>query len=462
MQVMRAIGLLVVTAALAGCADSQAPTDGTGVEDAPTFLEEGLVSSHPAYGYPTNEALPEAPEPGVLFEDIGDTRVWYRPAYRGLPDHVSGLEPLARVHGVSEGHGITTFASLAVTGGTSSGMQIVDLSLPEAPKVIGSSDDSPVRDAGTVLFPDGRLIVISTAGGSEITATDITDPTDPRIAGTITTSGSNHNIAVVPGSPIVYNSGQDIIDFSRPENPVEVGNFDEGGGCHDIAFHINRTDGKVWALCAGYAETEIWDIQDATAPELVAKIPYTATQGIPVVGRDLPTSVAGENVPRVPGTLSHLAITNHDATVLIMGDETGGGAINGCDVYYEGPDGETVSGPLGNLWFYDITDPEDPQLRGHLSPSYTDADPPGTDPSDPTAANTGSCTAHFGETVGKTDTLVMSYYTAGLLLIDFSDLDNPRIVDRWDEGGDIWDVQFHQGYLVTGDTARGMDVLALS
>jgi hypothetical protein len=140
-----------------------------------------------------------------------------------------------------------------------------------------------------------------------------------------------------------------------------------------------------------------------------------------------------------------------------MGDETGGGAINGCDIYIEGPDGQVTSGPLGNLWFYDITDPTEPRLRGHVSPSFTDADVP-----DPTTLNTGSCTAHFGEVVGKTSSLVMSYYTAGLVLVDFQDLDNPRILDRWDAGGDIWDVQFHQGYLVTGDMTRGMDILTLS
>ncbi len=448
--------LLLATAALAGCADAGIdPVDD--VQERLTHVAAGLNASHPTYGYYTNEALLEAPEPGVLFEDIDGVRVWYKPAFKGLPEVANKLDLDASVDGVPEGHGITTFASFAITGGTAAGMQVVDISIPTAPKVIGTSDDSPVRDADTILYPDGRLIVISTAGSSTITATNITDPTMPSILGTYETAGSNHNIAVVPGSPIVYNSNQDIVDYSDPMNPVQVGNFNEGGGCHDIAFYIDQTAGKVWALCAGYAETEIWDIQNATAPVLVAKIPFTATDGLPVVGGDLPGSVGGQTVPRVPGTLSHLAIVNHDATVLIMGDETGGGAANGCDFYYEGPDGQVFSGPLGNLYFYDITDPTDPVLHGHVSPSFTDADLP-----DPTTLGTGSCTAHFGEVIGDTNTLVMSYYTAGLLLIDFNDIDNPRIVDRWDQGGDIWDVQYHQGYLYTGDMTRGMDILSLS
>ena len=68
----------------------------------------------------------------------------------------------------------------------------------------------------------------------------------------------------------------------------------------------------------------------------------------------------------------------------------------------------------------------------------------------------------FGKVIGDTDYLVMAFYTAGLTLVDFSDLSNPRIVERLDQDGDIWDVWFHQGYLFTGDMVRGMDVIALS
>ena len=125
--------------------------------------------------------------------------------------------------------------------------------------------------------------------------------------------------------------------------------------------------------------------------------------------------------------------------------------MNGCDFYLDAGEAGTFSGPIGNLWFYDITDPQDPDLRGHVSPSATDADD-----------GTGSCTAHFGKVIGDTDYLVMAFYTAGLTLVDFSDLSNPRIVERLDQDGDIWDVWFHQGYLFTGDMVRGMDVIALS
>ncbi len=457
---VRMFTVVAVLAAVtfAGCAD---------VEDEPLddvagalFDEAGLVKSHPDFQFLTNAALVEAPEPGRINEVQEDgTIVWYKPAYRGFPDAISGLEPMAQAN-TNEvqggGRGIAVFGSLVFAGPNAGPLSVIDISIPEEPKVIGVSEDTPVRDADTILFPDGRLVLITSSGGRNIVATDVTDPTNPHIISDTETPAGNHTIAVVPGSPIAYNTGMDIIDFSDPENPIITGTFEGGDGCHDIAFHIDQEAHKVWALCAGYAQTEIWDIHDPFHPELIVAIDYPSMdKGLPVVGGQLDDlgvpqdigSPAGQSAA-FPLSFSHLAIVNHDASVLIMGDETGGGGINGCDFYQEGPDGTTYSGPIGNLWFYDISDPENPDLRGHVSPANGDAD--------------GSCTAHFGKTIEDSNYLAMAFYSAGITLVDFQDLDNPKITDRWDDGGDIWDVQFHQGYLFTGDMTRGVDVLGLS
>ncbi len=448
----RVIAVLVTLAAvaLAGCADN-GPTPIVTDEDPADakLIKEGLNVSHPAYGYLTNAALPIAPTPGVIFEDIDGVRVWYKPAYRSLPDALNQLDSLHQVTGVEGGgRGIAIFGSLAFAGPNAGPLHVVDISDPENAKVIATSADTPVRDADTILYPDGRLVLITTQGGSNIVATDVSNVTSPVLLSNVDTPAGNHNIAVVPGTPIIYNTGMDIVDYADPENPVVVGTFEGGNGCHDIAFYINQAQNKSWALCAGYAQTEIWDIADPLSPQLVVAIDYpTMENGIPVVGDRVPDHPAGE-YPVFPGSFSHLAILNHDGTVLIMGDETGGGGRNACDFYAEGPDGQTFSGPSGNLWFYDVTDPKDPILRGHVSPGAYDAD--------------GSCTAHFGKTIEDTNHVIMAFYTAGILLVDFNDLDNPRIVDRLDQEGNIWDVQYHQGYLFTGDMTRGIDVIGLS
>ncbi len=465
-----AASLALVAVIFAGCAGNSDLEPVNNVVD--LLHEEGLVASHPMFNYVTNAALVEAPEPGMLYQDVDGVRHWFKPAYRGFPEGISGMEPLATANVEGGGRGIYVFGSLVFSGPNAGPLSVVDISDPLNPTIIGTSTDTPVRDADVIVHPTGNLTLISTAGGRNIVATDVTDPTSPAILSDFETTYGNHNIAVVPGTPIVYNTGSgdriNIIDYTDPVNPIEVGEFVNGNACHDVAFFISQVQEKYWAICAGYEDSEIWDISDPLAPVMYVEIAYPSIdKGLPIVGEriddyapdDLARPVAdvvcepagmgdGCITAAHPSSFSHLAIINHDATVLIMGDETGGGGSNQCDFYYEGPDGQVMSGPIGNLWFYDITDPEDPDLRGHVSPGRGDAE--------------GSCTAHFGKQVGETDYLVMAFYSAGITLIDFEDLSNPRIVDRWDEGGNIWDVQFHQGYLFTGDMSSGMDVLALS
>ncbi|MGB0651562.1 MAG: LVIVD repeat-containing protein [Thermoplasmatota archaeon] len=455
------VALLAASVALAGCT-----SDDDGGDAQPLlFLDEGLNTSHPAFDFGVTGALPEAVDGvGRMVMDDG-TVAWYNPVHAGLPSPIAGLEELTAVPEADTAGGIAVFGPLAFLGGRSSGpLYVVDIVDPANPQIAGIAPDVPVRDADTILFPDGRLVVITTAGGLEIFATDVTDPANPFLIGSFTTSGSNHNIAVVPGTPIVYNSGMDIVDFSDPAKPVELGSFpsEANRGCHDITFYLDRADDKYRAYCAGYEYTQIWDIADPAAPELVSEVPFpripemTGTEGV----------VPSNEQTGLPATFSHLALVNHDASVLIVGDETGGGALNGCD-FYTGLGGMANSGPLGNLWFYDLADETAPELRGRLSPSFTDAlgapSIPNPDALPFSALDAlQSCTAHFGRVIEDTDFLVMGFYAAGVLLVDFSDLDTPVITDRLDQNGSIWDVQVHQGYLFTGDMVRGMDVLKLA
>ncbi len=408
--------LTLIVGAFAGCL-SDAPASDLSLD-----TQELPTGSHPTFGFTTY---------------LSETNPWGMPEARPLPEVLTGLTEVAHVDGTRTAGGIMVFGPYAYLGGRTSGpLHIVDIQDPTSPKLIAEVADVPVRDADMIAFPpteedpDGRLVLITTAGGRNMFATDVTNPETAALIGEFETEHGNHNIAVVPGTPIVYNSGGsgmiDIVDWSTPEEPVQLGTFENGNGCHDISFFVSEE--KQRAYCAGYAQSEIWDIADPTAPVMIKEIPYPR----------------GPHGSAMPLSFSHLAIVNHDASVLIVGDETGGGAINGCD-FYTGMGGDLNSGPYGNLWFYDLADETNPVLKGHVSPNAFDAD--------------GSCTAHFGKTVEDTNHVVMGFYNAGVLLVDFTDLDAPKIVDRLDQGGSIWDAMVYQGYVFTGDMSRGMDVL---
>lgn len=446
MRTFLILGALALTT-LSGCLDEGAG-DATSIDtESLTDTVPGHYEGHPAYGFLTNGMLPEATDDQTRVVAADGTVQWFRPMGIDLPTAPSGFEHVAQVQGATGAAGISVFGPLAFLGGrgASGPLQIVDISDLEAPELLSSTADIPVRDADTILYPDGRLVLITTAGGGTQFATDVTDPENPVLLVAFDTPHNNHNIAVVPGTPLVYNSGSggiiDVVDYSDPENPATVGELNNGDGCHDITFFLDSERELYRAYCAAYPNTEIWDITDPANPTIHVEIPYPGIeQGLPVVGDGtLPDSGA-----QFPLSFSHLAMVNHDASVLIVGDETGGGAINGCDYYAAGE-----SGPLGNLWFYDLSDEQNPQLVSHISPEFYD------DPTD----LAGSCTAHFGRVLEDTGYLVMAFYTSGTLLIDFNDIADPVIVDRFvPEGGDVWDAQYHQGYLITGDIGRGMDL----
>ncbi len=478
--------LLLSATAFAGCTGN-ADTDSIGGIDVGAALNgavqvAGTYGTHADYGFLTQGMVPMTTDGQTRVVNDDGTISWFRPAgvsWSGLIP--TGIEAVANVASTAQnadgeevivqGHGVALFGPLAIYGGitqTQPPLIVVDFTDPTNPVEVGRNDEVPVRDAETILYPDGRLVVITTGGQRVQYATDITDPTNPTLIAETETAHGNHNIAVVPGTPIVYNTGSsgsgfiDILDYSDPANPVVAGTFWNKHACHDITFYMSPEEAKYRAYCAASSgdRVQIWDIADPLQPRMINDYSY------PTMDKALPETAEGEYeespVRPSPGihplSISHLAMVNHDASILIVGDETGGGGINGCDFYYEA-DGETISGPTGNLWFYDISDETAPVLLGHVSPEAYDGFTEG-DPTDVETAATGSCTSHFGRLVEDTDFLVMSFYSSGVLLIDFTDPEVPVITDRLVQG-DVWDVWYQDGWLITGDMSRGLDVLKL-
>ncbi len=409
---MRLLVVLALTVTgLAGCLTDE------GTQNAPGPAVANFDGSHPAYGFPVyldnNAAKPDA---------------------RPLPD-VLGLTHQLKIPGVAGGAGIAVYGHHAYVGSTGGPLHVVDIVDPLAPEVVGTLD-MPVRDAETIAFPDGRIILVTASGGSTFHVADVTDPMNPVELAAVESAHGSHNIAVIPGTPIVVNTPSggtmnDFWDLSDPAEPQLVLDWENGYGCHDLMWFI--TEDKQRGYCAGIGATQVWDITKPLEPTIISEV------GLPPGAHPL--------------SISHLAMVNHDASVLIVGDETGGGALPACDYYLDSPIG-TITGPGGNLWFYDLSDETNPEYAGRFSPSVYDSH--------------ATCTSHFGRVIEETNHLVMSFYGAGVVLVDFNDLSNPRMVDQWrpvsiddPTPGLTWDVWYYQGYLFTGDVTRGMDVLTL-
>lgn len=452
------VAALLVAAVLAGCADRDDTTDG-GTVDLDARLAEALWldpqnAPHGAYRFPT------------MSSPLAGATGWHTPiAAADVPDAIAGLEHIVQTPGVESGAGIALYGSLAVVPGFGPPTSIVDISDPTAPIVLSHIEpqQGTHRGAAIIAYPDGRIVtVISTS--SIIDVWDITDPTSPKPLPVLEPTQGSHKVGVVPGTPIVYNAASaggssngllgeghlgpgfatgvtEIFDLSDPTAPVHVQDFENGYSCHHIYFWNDPANEKYRTICAGIEFTQIWDSADPLAPSVIVSVPVhhgiagTPSASIPIVA------------------FSHYAGLSRDGTVLLVGDEMGGGGVPpGCVAEVRTASG-SVSTPIGALWFYDVSDETQPQLLGWYSPLN---DPTLKDP-------LTSCTAHHGRLVPSEDRdlIAMSFYGDGVILLDFTDPMLPVVVDQFAQGSDTWETWYYNGYLFTGDLNRGMDVLAL-
>ncbi|HUR25260.1 MAG TPA: hypothetical protein VM327_04500 [Candidatus Thermoplasmatota archaeon] len=436
----------------------------------PALYKDPQNTPHPSFNFPTlaNPAV----GPGV-------PESWKPIPPAALPEHITALTHVVQTEGVTSGAGIAVFGSLVVVPGFGADTSVVDISDPTQPKLLSQFKPqeglSTHRGAAFIPYPTGQLVVVISTGAG-IDVWDLTDPVAPQPLPFLLmnrTDGStigSHKVGVIPGTPIVVNAASDggarsapesstgvtqMWDLSDPQNPFRLPDFQNGYSCHHVYFWNSLDEGKSRGVCAGVQYTQIWDTADPYHPSVVVSVPF-GTGGTPADAAGAVQFSAG---------LSHYAGLSLDGKVLIMGDESGGGsAPPGCTARVDTPMGG-VSPPVGAVWFYDVTDEQNPRLLSWISASQLEKmgmqdDPAGEAPR--------SCTAHHGRLVpieGR-DVLAMSFYGSGVVVIDFTDVrgegnDFPTVVAQYADHSDTWETWYYQGYLFTGDLARGMDVLSL-
>jgi|GEM_PF-2185776 len=460
------LSLALATVTFAGCVDQALPNAKDAADDllslwaGPALWNDPQNAPHGDFNYPTLANPPV----GV------NVPAWWKPMPAAqLPSHIAGLKHVAQAKDVTAGAGIAIFGSIAVVPEDAKKAFVVDISDPTDPKVL-STFDTDGRGAAMIPYPDGRLVTVL-AGTATITVADITDPLHPVVLEPLKPTQGSHKLGVVPGTPIVYNAasvgsndgtplygpgaGQvspdhgmgvtEIFDLTDPENPIHVQDWKNGYSCHHVFFWNDPAHEKYRAICAGLQYTQIWDTKDPRHPSVIVSIPVHS--GV----ANGPSTMASIEM------FSHSAGLNAKGNILYVGDENGGGSLPpGCVASASTPAG-AVSTPIGATWFYDVSDEKDPRLLGYYSPSQ-----------DPRVAlPMRSCTTHHGRLVpdpeGR-DLLAMSYYQDGVILLDFTDVDFaggqlPKVVDQFADGSDTWETWYYNGYLFTGDLARGMDVI---
>ena len=314
--------------------------------------------------------------------------------------------------------------------GDEGGVRVLDAS-GKVPKEVafiscpGSQNDVAVVRPGllALAYHSGNC---GSAPGAGVRLIDVSNPKKPQFLSDVNLPGGAHTITVYPGTDIIYaspgglaNGGgvEQILDASNPKKLEVAATFKPNPtGCHDLTFSRAADGDTMLAFCAGGGEVTIWDVTDELAPVVIA-------HGF------------------TPSFFPHAAVPTPDGEYLVITDENF--AVHDC-----------VGGPTGSMWVFDIRNPSVPIPVGHWGPQRGAAPVGG--------AGTPWCTAHNLNFVGKTRQAVVSWYSGGTSVVDFSDPTFPEEVAYFQpDDTNVWSSYYFDGYIYTNDLARGIDVLAV-
>jgi hypothetical protein len=312
--------------------------------------------------------------------------------------------------------------------GNEGGVRILDNSGKKPKEVAfihcpGSQNDVAVVRPGllALAYHSGQCGGMPGAG---VRLIDVKNPRQPKFLSSVELPGGAHTISVYPGTDIIYaspgglaNGGavEQILDASDPKKLKVAATFKPNPtGCHDITFQKAFDGDRMLGFCPGGGEVSIWDVTEPLVPVVIA-------HGF------------------TPSFFPHAAVATPDGKTLVMTDE----AFVASDC---------VGGPTGSMWVFDIRTPELPLLIGQWGPRRG-AKPVGTIASE-------WCTAHNLNFVGKSSQAVVSWYSGGTSVVDFSNPSLPSEVAyfRADDSYS-WSSYWYDGLIYVNDLDRGIDVL---
>ena len=237
----------------------------------------------------------------------------------------------------------------------SSGLQIVDVSNPASPTVLGTwASNSPIT---TVVVNGSYAFVADNDYCIDVRALNVSNPAAPTLAdSTQITCGTHGDSHLTMGSGLLYLSNQTlwIIDATNPASLAELGYQSFSGNTYRLAVSANRA----WVAGGG---SGIYSV-DVTNPNT---LPAESTLDTPGDARDIvipPSSTHAFVADGVAGGLRVVDITNPSSPVIVGGAETPGNAL-GLDLYGS----VAVVADYGSIQVFDVTNPTSPGKIGEAT-----------------------------------------------------------------------------------------------
>ena len=211
--------------------------------------------------------------------------------------------------------------NLAYIADNDSGLQIMDISEPLTPSIIGSVDVSGLS-ALSVQVRDNVAYVAGNFGGLQIF--DVSDPEKPTSLSSANIAGQTLDVAISGEFAYIAHSvaGFQVFDISNPANPMNVGGVSLPGSTRAIAVSGNL------AFAAGSSLTfSVIDISIPTNPTVINTV-------------TLPDTIQTQGGITTSGGLAFIAdddaglqIIDYTTCVeVVLGDLNSDGVVNGADL----------------------------------------------------------------------------------------------------------------------------------
>jgi hypothetical protein len=327
------------------------------------------------------------------------------------------------------------------------GLQIVDVSNPAAPAILGgaklqSSATGTLQPLGVAVSGSVAYVAGAYRG---LFLFNVSNPSSPTQVGTVDTPGVAEDVAVSGNFAYVadYSSGLQVINVSNPASPTIVGNVDTPGDAFGVAV-----SGTIAYVADEYYGIQVIDISNPSAPHIVGTVDTPANaQDLVVVGTTVYVSDAQSG-------LQIIDASNPAAPIITGSADTPGYAWN---LSVQGTKAYVADNDKG-LAVIDISNPTSPTLiASKAKPGGAGAIAVtgalgvviggsfGLETFDPSMVTPLFLYGTLNEPmtpslIGANGSLACVPYYASLVIIDTSNPLHPKVVNRMllpDLGGDV-------------------------
>ncbi|MGE0126947.1 MAG: hypothetical protein AB7U82_02490 [Blastocatellales bacterium] len=284
-------------------------------------------------------------------------------------------------------------------------------------KLLGKLDPFDGENRYADVWGEGNYAYLASFNGSGVMIVDISDPANPKLAGHYNPAegGRFQDVVVING--IGYFSSENrgglhIVDVRNPANPTLLSQIHTDKDGHPNVHEIFVADGVLYEADSRTNRVKVFDVTNPTSPVFVRDIDTNDPRvhaAIVVNGRLFTSGLGGKtdiyDVRRVlteppthlgtvdSGTGSHSSWASNDGKILAVARETGNGDVRLFDI--ANPASAT---PLANITAQSLGieafSPHNPYIIGNL--------------------------------------LFVSWYQAGLVVIDITNPSQPRLLGSYD------------------------------